>query len=240
MIELPDSDKSFFYENSFYLTCANQRLSKTLALYELFKMTLDIPGVIMECGVFRGATLIRFATFRDLFSEPHAKKVVGFDTFDGYPKATLPIDKQARDTFIESAGKSAISKKQLMDILAGKGIVNVELVEGDIMKMAPLYADRHPDLKISLMYMDCVSYEPTLTVLKSFYGSIVSGGLLILNGYGKEGASGGGETRAVDEFFGKSGVHFKRLPFSFSPCYLIKGAELFIPLSMSESKGGEI
>ena len=238
MIKLPDFNKAFFYENSFYLTCVNQRLSKTLALYELFKRTLDIPGTIMECGVFRGATLIRLATFRDLFSDPQAKKVIGFDTFDGYPEATLPVDKQARDNFIEEAGKSAISKKQLLGIFASKGIANVELIEGDIVKTAPQYAARHPSLKISFLYMDCTIYEPTFIALKSFYKSIVSGGLLVLNGYGKEGVSGGGETKAVDDFFGKSSIHFRRLPFSFSPCYLIKGAELFIPLSMSNSEEG--
>ncbi len=238
MIELPDFNKPFFYENNFYLTCANQRLGKTLALYELFKKTLDIPGAIVECGVFRGAALVRFATFRDLFSDPQAKKVIGFDTFNGYPEATLPIDEEARSSFIETAGKSAISTKQLLDVFAGKGITNVELVEGDIVKTAPQYAIRHPDLKISLLFMDCTMYEPTLAALKSFYKNIVSGGLLALNGYGKEGANGGGETRAVDDFFGKSGVHFRRLPFSFSPCYLVKGAELFIPLSTIDPKEG--
>lgn len=226
MIKLPDFNKPFFYENSFYLTCTNQRLSKILALYELFKKTLEIPGAIIECGVFRGATLIRLATFRDLFSDPQAKRIIGFDTFDGYPEAVLPVDKQARDSFIRSAGKSAISKKQLLDVFANKGLTNVELVEGDIMKTAPQYIARHPDLKISLLYMDCTIYEPTLTALKSFYKNIVSGGLLVLNGYSKEGISGGGETRAVDDFFGKSSVPFRKLPFSFSPCYLVKGAEL--------------
>ncbi len=240
MIELPDFNKPFFYENNFYLTCVNQRLSKTLALYELFKKTLDIPGVIVECGVFRGASLIRLATFRDLFSNPQAKKVIGFDTFDGYPEATLPIDKQARDSFITSAGESAISRKQLLDVFANKGIANVELVEGSIVKTAPRYATHHPDLKISFLYMDCTIYEPTFVALKSFYKNIVSGGLLVLNSYSKEGANGGGETKAVDDFFGKSSVHFRRLPFSFSPCYLVKGAELFIPLSMSDLKGGEL
>lgn len=225
MIKLPDFDKPFFYENSFYLTCTNQRLSKILALYELFKMTLDIPGAIVECGVFHGATLIRLATFRDLFSDPQAKKVIGFDTFDEWPEVTLPVDKQARESFIEAAGKSAISKKQLLDVFKGKGIANVELVEGDIVKTVLQYAARHPDLKISFLYMDCTIYEPTLAALKSFYRSIVSGGLLVLNGYGKEGMRGGGETKAVDDFFGKSDAHFRRLPFSFSPCYVVKGVQ---------------
>ncbi len=230
MIDLPDFSKPFFYENNFYLTCANQRLGKTLALYELFKRTLDIPGAIVECGVFQGATLIRLATFRDLFSDPQAKKIIGFDTFDVYPEATLPIDKQARNSFVSSAGESAISKKQLLNVFTSKKITNVELIAGDIVKTTPKYITCHPDLKISFLYMDCTIYEPTLVALKSFYKNIVSGGLLVLNGYAKEGASGGGETKAVDDFFGKATVHFRRIPFSFSPCYVVKGAELFIPL----------
>lgn len=222
MIKLPDVSKPFFYENSFYLTCANQRLGKILAQYELFRQTLDIPGAIIECGVFRGASLIKFATFRDLLSNPFAKKIIGFDMFDKYPKASLPIDKLARKSFIKSAGESSISKEQLLEIFAAKGISNIELVKGDITKTVPTYLKEHPELKISLLYMDCISYEPTLTSLRSFYSRIVRGGLLILNGYGKDGISGGGETRAVDEFFGTPSISVRRLPFSFSPCYMIK------------------
>jgi len=61
-----------------------------------------------------------------------------------------------------------------------------------------------------------------MAALKNFYKNIVPGGLLVLNSYGKM-EIGGGETRAVDDFFGKLGVHMRRLPFSFSPCYLEKG-----------------
>ena len=67
-MHLPDFSKAFEYENNFYLSCDNTRLSKIIAHYELFKMTMHLPGAIVECGVFKGASLVRFAGFRD-FSE---------------------------------------------------------------------------------------------------------------------------------------------------------------------------
>jgi len=61
MIKLPDFTKTFEYENNFYLSCDNTRLSKILAHYELFKMAKDLPGAMVECGVFKGASFVRFA-----------------------------------------------------------------------------------------------------------------------------------------------------------------------------------
>lgn len=219
MIELPDPKKSLFYEEGFYLTCSKQRLNKTLSCYELFKKTLDIPGAIIECGVFKGVSLIRWATLRDIFSDPYAKKVIGFDIFGKYPEANLPEDKLHRKSFIKGAGEG-ISKEQLESILVQKDITNVELIEGDIIKTVPHYTKQYPELKISLLYLDCPIYEPTLAALENFYDRIMPGGFLLLNGYAKIAHSG--ETKAVDSFFVNKDISIRRLPFSFSPCYLVK------------------
>ncbi len=66
MIDLPGFEKDFLWENSFYLSCDITRISKSLAQYELFKLVQDVPGAIVECGVFKGASLVRFAAFREL------------------------------------------------------------------------------------------------------------------------------------------------------------------------------
>ena len=219
MIKLPDPKEAFFYENSFYLTCSNQRINKILSCYELFKMALHIPGAIVECGVFKGVSLIRWATFRDIFSDLSAKRIIGFDIFGKYPEANLPEDKLHRKSFINGAGKG-ISKEQLESILVQKDITNVELVAGDIVKTAPRYVEQHPGLKISLLYLDCPIYEPVFSALENFYDRIMPGGLLLLNGYAKIAQLG--ETKAVDDFFTNSDISIRRLPFSFSPCYLIK------------------
>jgi hypothetical protein len=64
-IQLPDFGKVWEYENNFYLSCDMTRVSKILAHWDLFRMTSHLTGAIVECGVFKGASLLRFATFRD-------------------------------------------------------------------------------------------------------------------------------------------------------------------------------
>ncbi|WP_287256989.1 hypothetical protein [Moorena sp. SIO4E2] len=74
MIELPDFNRAFEYENNFYLSCDPTRIGKILAHYELYKMVSNVPGAIVECGVLKGTSLVRFASFRDLFSNSSSKK----------------------------------------------------------------------------------------------------------------------------------------------------------------------
>ncbi len=219
-IKLPDKNKAFQHENAFYLTCANQRLNKVISHYELFKKTLAIPGAIVECGVFRGASLIRFATFRNIFSDPSAKKIIGFDTFTEYPEPNSPGDKAHMEEFTEGAGRDCISKRQLLGIFSAKGINNVELIEGNIIETVPNYAKQHPELRLSLLHLDCTVYQPTLVALENFYDKLLPGAILLLNGYGKEGIEG--ETRAVENFFGIEHPRIRKLPFAFSPCYIKK------------------
>jgi len=226
-IKLPNKNKAFQHENDFYLTCTNQRINKIISHYELFKKTLSIPGAIIECGVYKGSSLIRFATFRDIFSDPSAKKIIGFDSFTEYPEPNLPNDKLHKKNFTEAAGKDCISKRQLLSILSAKGISNIELIEGNIIKTVPDYIKRHPELRISLLHLDCTVYKPTLVALENFYDRVISDGIILLNGYGKENVEG--ETDAVDDFFateGAAGVSqncsIRRLPFAYSPCYIVK------------------
>ena len=56
-------------ENIFYLKSNASRLRKALFHYEIYKKISSIPGDIFELGVFRGCSLVRFATYRDLFRE---------------------------------------------------------------------------------------------------------------------------------------------------------------------------
>ena len=86
MIDLPDFNKSFEYENNFYLSCDITRISKILAHYELFKLSQNIPGEIVECGVFKGSSLARFAAFRDIFGNQFSKKIIAFNTFGKFPQ----------------------------------------------------------------------------------------------------------------------------------------------------------
>ena len=60
-------------------------MAKWAAHNEFFKMTEDLPGTIVECGLFKGVSFIRFAMFRRMFGNNHSKKMIGFDVFGKFP-----------------------------------------------------------------------------------------------------------------------------------------------------------
>ncbi|MEO8209972.1 MAG: TylF/MycF/NovP-related O-methyltransferase [bacterium] len=219
MIELPDFSKTYDYENYFYWTCDNQRIGKFLAQYELYKISKDVEGAIVECGVFKGASLIRFATFRNLFSNPKTKKIIGFDSFAEFPQTDFEPDQKMRTDFIEESGEQSISVDQLSHVLKNKKLdENVELIAGNITETIPEYIKKNPDLKISLLNLDVDIYEPSVTALEYLFPRLQKGGILILDDY----QYFPGETKAVDDYFKDKNVNIQKFPSSRTPSYLIK------------------
>lgn len=219
MIKLPDFSRTFEYENNFYLSCDITRIGKLLAHYELYKLARGISGAIVECGVFKGTSLSRFAMFRDLFGSSSSKKIIGFDVFGKFPKTNFKHDKKFRSNFVRIAGNESISKQQMIRVLKHKGIDrHIELIEGDIKKTIPSYVNSHPELKISLLNLDTDIYEPAVTILEYMYPRITKGGILVLDDYGVF----PGETTAVEEYFEDKDVKILHFPFSMTPSYLIK------------------
>ena len=224
MIDLPDFDRAFDYENDFYLSCAPSRLAKVLAHYELIKRTWELPGAIVECGVFKGCSLARFSIFRELLGRggdgamTHRKLIVAFDTFGEFPEAS-DEDREQRDRFVSEAGSQSISLEQLRSVLDHKGTgADVELVAGDLCQTLPAYVERHPDLEVSLINLDTDLYEPAVVILECLWPRLVSGGVLMLDDYDVF----PGETRAVDEYFKGQDVEIERLPFAETPSFVVK------------------
>lgn len=209
--------KSWDYENGFYLTSPANRICKLLAQYELYKTIIDLPGHIVECGVFKGTSLIRFATFREALESPVSRKIIGFDAFGKFPRQGDGGDITFANEF-ESAGGQGISKGELEKVLAHKQFTNYDLVEGDILQTLPKYVEEHPELKIALLHIDVDIYEPSKVALNLLYDRVVRGGLVVFDDYGTV----AGETRAVDEFLRGKDVVIKKLPISHIPSYLRK------------------
>ncbi len=222
MIRIPDCNKAFEYENAFYLSCDTGRIGKFLAHFELFKMISGLRGAIVECGVFKGASFVRFAMFRSLFEEKKKRRIIGFDTFEEFPETNFEDDKQCREDFLKKAGTQSISVGQLKSVLKKKKCEdNTELVKGDITKTLPEYVKSHPRLKISMLNLDVDIYEPAATVLEYLYPKIVKGGVLLLDDY----KIFPGETKAVDDYFKGSKVIIREFPFSVTPKYIIKNQQ---------------
>jgi len=218
MIKLPNKKNSFEFENNFYFTCDNDRISKIIIQYELFLKTQKIKGDIVECGVFKGTSLIRFGVFRDIFKNK-SKKIIGFDTFGKFPSAEFSKDVKQRKKFLEQTGGESISKKQLIDLFKKKKMSkNFELIKGDIIKTIPNYVKKNPNMKISILNLDVDLYEPTKVILENLFPKIVKGGIIILDDYNVF----PGETKAIKEYFKDKKITIKKFDYRKSPSYIIK------------------
>ncbi|MFV2103646.1 TylF/MycF/NovP-related O-methyltransferase [Micromonospora sp. LOL_024] len=62
-----------------------RELSKVLAVYDLYKDILAVPGHIVEIGVYRGFKAMLFGHLIRLFGGEIFRRYYGFDTFTGFP-----------------------------------------------------------------------------------------------------------------------------------------------------------
>ena len=68
--------------NNFILSSDTKVFGKLLARSLLFDKVKDIPGDIVECGVFKGTGIMTFLKIKKYLAPNSGKKVIGFDFFD--------------------------------------------------------------------------------------------------------------------------------------------------------------
>lgn len=212
-----DIEQQWDYENGFYLTSHLTRLSKMLAHYELYKSIAKLPGHIVECGVLKGASLIRFCTYREILESPYSRKIIGFDVFGKFPVQENANDQAFIERFEREAG-DGISVNELKKVLSHKGFKNFELIQGDVADTVPEYISNHPELKIALLHIDVDVYKPSVVILNHLFDRVVTGGLVVFDDFGVV----DGETRAIDEFFSERDIIIEKLPISHIPAFIRK------------------
>ncbi len=185
-------------ENVFYQKTNISRVGKLIYQYEIYKLIKDLPGDILEFGVFKGNSLIRFLTFRSIIENNYSRKIYGFDTFKDFPEQKRKNDKKLKRDFTLDAGKPK-SKQSLSKILQDKKFDNFELVEGNVLKTLNKFITKNPNLKISLLHLDMDVFNATNFVLNKLKDKVVKNGIILVDDYGTvEGA-----TKVVDNFLKK-------------------------------------
>ena len=217
MIDLPRFDEAFDHENNYYLTCDGMRMGKVISQYKLFEKTLKIEGDIVECGVFKGISLIRFLTYRDILFHKIKKYVYGFDIFGKFPSQLSVKD----NLFAKSHDRKAGYGKPVKDLnraLKAKKFINYKLIKGEVSKTIPLFLKKNKNFKISFLHIDLDVYEPTSFVLNAFYKHVSVDGIILLDDY----LSIDGATRAINTFVKKNKLKLKTLKDNKKIRYIVK------------------
>lgn len=198
----------FVFANRVTVTAALSRI-------ELFKMVMDVPGAIIECGVYRGNSLMLYMHLSSIL-EPYAinRSIIGFDTFAGFTS----IDQQQDPKDINAQMFSDTDQTLIQDMIEASDLVRpvnriprCQLVKGDIAETAPEFVETRPDLVVAMLILDTDLYESTKVALQTFLPLMPKGGVVVFDEVAY--VNFPGETSALKEILDLNKVELKRLPF---------------------------
>lgn len=176
--------------NAFPRHVRRQDIARFLVRYELFRQILDVNGSIVDCGVYSGGGLFAWYHFSTI-CEPynHTRKIIGFDTFSGFPSIHASDAIGDSDDLRVGALSTHATMRDELEYLRElhdqnrplSHVPKMELVEGDACETIPAFVDDNPHLLISLLYLDFDLYAPTRAALEHLLPRVVAGGLVVFD-----------------------------------------------------------
>lgn len=204
-------------------------LKKMLAHSFLMSKVVNLPGDVVELGVFAGTSLMTWAKLLEVWNVNDRQKTVwGFDNWSGFNKLQKKDGKFDKRVGKQRGGWSAEKAeqilKELIDLFDQDRFVpykpRIRLIKGNICRTIPRWKKDHPGVRISLLHFDADMYEPTMSGLRHLWPLVVKGGIILFDEYGIPPWEG--ESKAVDEFFAGK-IEIKRFNWCSNPGgYIIK------------------
>jgi hypothetical protein len=216
---IPENEKLYHLG----LFTKRQPMSRFLFMYEIYKRIIDVHGVIFEFGVRWGQDLAWYENFRGIF-EPYNynRRVVGFDTFEGFPSVSgYEANSKAGDFSVTKGYENELER--ILSIHSENNPISHmkkhELVKGDATITVEKYLKEHPETIISFAYFDFDIYEPTKVCLELCKNHFVKGSIIGFDEVNHP--DWPGETVALKEVFGLNNIKLERVPFSPTQSFFV-------------------
>jgi len=158
----------------------------------------QFDGAVIECGVYRGRTLLGMAHL--LRRRGIGAKVFGLDSFEGFPEPTAKdAYGDGRFHFMAQEGYFGdVSFAELSRRISRLGFCNqVVLLKGFFEDTLPHLANE----RFTLVHLDCDLYESYKVCLEFLYNRVLPGGYIVFDEYDDPETEFPGAKRAIDEFF---------------------------------------
>lgn len=174
-------------------------LSRFVAIYEIFKKQIQIPGDIAEFGSWRGANLMFMAKLLEILDPHGSKRVHCFDNFSGLPP--FSSNDGSEDGKVGEYCGSLEDLRLLIDLYNLNDTISI--YPGAIENTLREYLDSDKGVSFSLIYYDADLYEPASVVLELAHERLMKGGIFVFDEWNHP--AWPGEGLAVREFMARHG-----------------------------------
>jgi len=209
---LLDMDKSFL---PIFESCKKFTMTSSERMFGLYKAIeyitrAEIPGAIVECGVWRGGSMMIVSNTLQRLGNTD-RELYLFDTYEGLPRPDEELDvdlwnNRGIDGWVtqrrsdESSNWAYASIEEVRANLEGTGYPNEKMhfVKGMVENTIP-----HQTLSsIAILRLDTDWYKSTRHELEHLFPRISPNGIIIIDDYGHF----KGARKAVDEYFEKNNI----------------------------------
>lgn len=208
------------------LFLSSKNLSRILFFYEMYKKIVNTHGIIVEFGVRWGQTLSILSALRGIF-EPfnRHRKIVGFDTFEGFVGVSDKDGK--RHSCVEGSFSVPSDYESVLDRILNlqeqlnpiSHLKKYELVRGNALNTIPRYFEKNPESLISLAIFDFDIHAPTKTALETIRSRLFKGSVLVFDELSDDIFPG--ETLALMETMDVGNLRIQRLPMTARVSYVV-------------------
>lgn len=175
-------------ERSLGLFLKSSLLARILAITDIYKQILNIPGAILDIGTWRGQTAVICENLRAIFEPLHFnRKIICFDTFEGYcgfSEKDKPTFTHKNFTYTLGGVNYADFLNELLilheksNAMGEKNHGKHKVISGDCVKTIPEFFKDYGNLCIALAFFDLNSYEPTRLTIKQVWQRLVPNGII--------------------------------------------------------------
>ncbi|MFH1387079.1 MAG: crotonobetainyl-CoA--carnitine CoA-transferase [bacterium] len=204
----------------------SKTLARILFMQHIYSQIIDVQGVVFDLGTRWGQNLSLFSALRGIY-EPfnRHRKIVGFDTFSGFPS----ISKKDGKSDLMRTGNVAVTRnyddylEKIMSLQEQDNplshIKKYEIIKGDAVVMVEKYLKNNPHTIMALAYFDFDIYEPTKKCLEAIKPHLVKGSVIGFDELNDPDSPG--ETVALMETFGLNNIKLKRYRYASRVSYFV-------------------
>jgi hypothetical protein len=218
-------------ERSLGLFLRGSLLARILGVQEIYKQIVDLPGIIVDVGTWRGQTAVLCENFRAIY-EPlnFNRRILCLDTFEGYKgfgDKDNPTTLHQDGTYGVGGEQYVAFLKRLLELhersnAMGHNCGKHTVIAGDCCETLPRFFEEHANEVVALAFFDLNCYEPTKDAFERIFRRLVPGGIIAFWQLTRGSAVQAEGRYYADEVIGKLDHTLKRAATYPGLCYLKK------------------